>query len=214
MIFPSFRIAPRTFVLAFLAAIAGAACSSDLTLSSPLGPGQETEAMLAVLSVAPDSPPPEAAILSFVAQKGRSTDGRVYLTDGHGHRGAEFLRFTVGRNSLLARPDGRAFANGDTITITIRVIDPARILFEMQPAGLTFSPADPAELRIRYQAAGDDLDRNGRHDVEDDSLETHLGIWRQAIPGAPFVRLPSSVSHAHRDIRTDVTEFSRYAIAY
>lgn len=208
-----FRAGVRRTVLV-AGAVVAAACSSDLTLSSPFGPSEEPAATLNILSVAASSPAPEAGSVTFVARKGRRTEGRVYLSDGHGHRGTEYLRLTVDKNSLLTRPDGTPFADGDSVAITIRVADPTRILFEMLPAGLTFSADSPAELRIRYDVAGEDLDHTGGHDAQDDSVETHLGIWRQSAKNTSFVRLPSSVTRSHKEVRADVPGFSRYAIAY
>ena len=51
-------------------------------------------------------------------------------------------------------------------------------------------------------------------DRQDDSLETHLGIWRQPDTGSPFVRLESTVQRASQDVRASLPGFSRYAIAY
>ena len=188
------------------------------------------------MEVAPTEAAPETSVVSFVAQKGKSFEQKLYLSDttgapsfdnhgpghadhndgGHGsdHHGKEYLRLTLKKNSLLARPDGTPFANNDTVTITIRVLDPARMLFQLEPAGLTFSPSDPAELRINYDVANGDLDHNGQHDATDDTLEDHLGIWVQETPGAPFTRLTSLVAKNTKDIRADLPGFSRYAVSY
>ena len=106
-------------------------------------------------------------------------------------RGDEYLRLRVDDEALLAYPDGTPFAEGDSVLITVRVVDPARLLFEFEPAGLTFSPRRPAELKIRYDKADDDLDEDGDVDLEDDDLELTLAIWRQESDGDPFVRLGS-----------------------
>jgi hypothetical protein len=230
------RSTPRVLVAVALAA-ALAACSSDaFTPTTPIGATEAPEAALNVVQVAPSEAPPETTVVSFVAKKGKSFEQKLYLSDttgapsfdahGHGHadddngghgsdhHGKEYLRLTLSKNSLLARPDGTPFANNDTVTITIRVLDPARMLFQFEPAGLTFSPSDPAEIRINYDVANGDLDHNGHHDAADDSLEDHLGIWVQETPGAPFTRLNSLVSKGDKDIRADIPGFSRYAVSY
>lgn len=208
------RLLPRRHA-AWIAAILAAACSQDGTPSDPFGPSEQPAANLNIVAVAPVAAPPELQTVSFYARKDRQTEGRVRLADQPGRgRGNEYLRLTIPKDALLARPDGSPFALGDSVLITIRVADPARILFELEPAGLRFDPSRMAELRIRYDVAAGDLDHNGRHDQQDDSIEDHLGIWRQADPGASFVRLESIVARNNREVRALLPGFSRYAIAY
>ncbi len=197
-----------------VALLLATACTQDLTQSTPLGPSQEAAESLSIVAAAADAPPVEAVVVSFYAKRGAKRDGRVYRTDGHGKRGKEYLRLTVDKNALLARPDGTPFANGDSVEITIRVVDPSLMLFQLEPAGLAFSPTSPAELRIWFDAANGDLDHSGHHDAQDDSIEGHLAIWRQPRIGDEFVRLTSDVGHSDKQVRTDIPGFSRYAIAY
>ena len=51
-------------------------------------------------------------------------------------------------------------------------------------------------------------------DDEDSHLETILGIWRQELPGQPFVRLGSVKVEDEEELEAKLTGFSRYAIAY
>lgn len=198
----------------WIATILAAACQ-DGSRSSPLGPGEEPAAALNVVALSPESAPPDLAAVSFYAHQGRRVMGRIRLADQPGiGRGREYLRLTIPKDALLTRPDGSPIAPGDSVLITIRVADPSRILFQMEPAGLRFNPSSMPELRIRYDIAGGDLNHDGRHDAQDDSLETHLGIWRQPDTGSPFVRLESTVQRATQDVRANLPGFSRYAIAY
>ena len=200
---------------AWLAALLALACGQDGTPTDPFGPGEEPASSLNIVAVAPDAAPPEALSVSFWAFKDRRSEGRIRLADQPGRgRGHEYLRLTFPKGALLARPDGTPFAIGDSVLITVRVADPARILFEMEPAGLRFDPAAMPELRIRYDIAGDDLDRNGRHDSDDDEIEEHLGIWRQSTATSPFVRLESVAAFGNHEVRAELPGFSRYAIAY
>jgi hypothetical protein len=208
------RLLPRRHA-AWIAAVLAGACSQDGILTDPLGPSEQPAANLNIVAVAPTAAPPELQTVSFYARKDRRSEGRVRLADQPGQgRGNEYLRLTIPKDALLARPDGSPFAIGDSVLITIRVADPARILFELEPTGLRFDPARMAELRIRYEVTAGDLDHNGRHDEQDDSLENHLGIWRQPEPAAPFVRLESIVTRNNREVRALLPGFSRYAIAY
>ena len=200
----------RTFLAALLAS-ALAACSSDSFMpTTPAGP---TEVSLNVMTVSPTELP-ETTSVSFYAVKGDKREQRLYSERADGSRGDEYLRLTVDDNSLLAAPDGRPFLRGDSVLITILVADRSHMLFQFEPAGLTFNPANPAELRVSYAVAGGDLDHDGDHDAADDSLQTHLGIWRQELPGTPFERLPSLVSISSKDVRADLPGFSRYAVSY
>jgi hypothetical protein len=99
------------------------------------------------------------------------------------------------------------------VLVTIKVVDPALILFDLEPTGLQFSSAEPAELKIKYAEADDDYDDDGDDDEDDDEIELRLGIWRQENPGDPFVRL-GTLRGDDDDLEADLTGFSRYAIAY
>ena len=93
-------------------------------------------------------------------------------------------------------------------------MDPARLLFEFEPAGLTFNPSRPAELRIHYNHADDDLDEDGDVDVDDATLELTIGIWRQENDGDPFERLGSLLVDNLEEVEAELGGFSRYALAY
>ena len=199
---------------AWIATVLAAACQ-DGSRSSPLGPGEEPAVNLKIVALSPESAPPDLAAVSFYAYRGKRVQGRIRLADQPGiGRGRDSLRLPIPKDALLSRPVGSPIAPGDSVLITIRVADPARILFQMEPAGLRFNPSSMPELRIRYDIAGGDLNHDGRRDQQDDSLETHLGIWRQPDTGSSFVRLESTVQRASHDVRASLPGFSRYAIAY
>jgi hypothetical protein len=205
---------PNRSLLAALVAAALVACSGDsFTPSADDGPTEKSESLLSVIAVAPTALP-EATVVSFYAVKGQGREQRLYTVKSDGSRGDEYLRFTVGGNTLLARPDGTPFANRDSVLITISVLDRTRMMYQFEPSGLKFNPGSPAELRISYAGAEGDLDNDGDHDSADDSLETRLAIWRQETPGTPFQRLSSLISTSDHDVRANLTGFSRYAVSY
>jgi hypothetical protein len=202
-------------IVAWTATLLAAAACQDGFRSSPLGPSEEPPADLNIIALATESAPPDLAAVSFYAHQGQRTRGVIRLADQPGiARGREYLRLTIPKDALLTRPDGSPIAPGDSVLITIRVADPARVLFEMEPAGLRFNPSSMPELRIRYDIAAGDLNHDGRRDAQDDSVETHLGIWRQPAPGSAFVRLESEVHRVDQEVRANLPGFSRYAIAY
>ena len=178
----------RTALLSPLALVllVCSACSEILN-----SPNDETRnpADLNVVRLASTTPPLFNPVDSFYAKKGEDREVRIYFQDEVGGSGEEFLRFSVSAPSLLARPDGTPFQTGDSILIKVSVVDPTQILFDMEPAGLTFDPARPAELKIEYVHADHDFNEDGVTDSQDDQIKQSLSIWRQETPADPFVRL-------------------------
>ena len=171
---------------------------------------------LTILRLSEDSPPLFDPVVSFYAVKGENREGEIsFVDDEHpGEPGEEYLELRVDAEALAARPDGTPIAEGDSVLITVRVVDPARLLFEVEPAGLTFSSSRPAELRVHYNHADDDLDEDGDVDLEDETLELSIGIWRQENDGDPFERLGSLLIDDLEEIEAELSGFSRYALAY
>lgn len=201
----------RRITAALLAALAGCIDSSP---SEPT-PGEERqEAALKIIRLAATAPPLFNPAISFWAYRGRNTQGELFFRKPDGSRGDKYLQLDLNDRSLLSYPDGRAFADGDSVLITIRVTDPRRILFEFEPTGLRFDPEEPAELEIRYAHADQDFDSDGDQDNDDKQIENVLGIWRQATLGAPFVRLGTIRIEGLKELEARLLGFSRLAIAY
>jgi hypothetical protein len=203
---PAFRRSLTPLALA-VAATAALACS-DSSAPDP----NPTE--LTIVRIAPDAPPLAQTQISFWAKSGQSVEEKMWFQDDVGENGEEFLRFKIPSNGLLTYPDGRPFGVDDSVRITIRMIDPALLLFEMSPSGLRFNPDQPAELEIEYAESDDDLNDDGEIDEEDDQLETQLAVWRQATLDADFERLITRLEVDLEEIEADIVGFSRYAIAY
>lgn len=202
----------RIRVLPFLAPVAALLACSDS--SSPSTGDSRPPAELNIVGLPGDAPPlynPEA---SFWAVKGQDAEARIYFQDDKGQPGEEYLRLRVDGPSLQARPDGSPIAEGDSVLITIRVVNPAQMLFEMEPSGLTFSPDEPAELKIRYEETRGDLNDDGSVDGSDDDIESTMAIWRQETPSDPFVRVGTAVVKELEEADAELTGFSRYALAY
>ena len=188
-------------------------CSSDGT-PPPDSPGSaRAPDELTVARLATTAPPLEASTVSFWAIKGVAVEQKLYFLDAEGGRGEEYLSLRLEDESLRFRPDGSAFAEGDSVLITITVEDSALLLFALEPTGLKFNANKQAVLRIRYAHADDDLNGDGEIDDEDDQVNSVLGIWRQEEPNRPFVRL-GSVRVEDETLEAKLKGFSRYAIAY
>ena len=170
--------------------------------------------LINILQLAQNAPPLWNSQVSFYAIRGEDREARIYFQDQVGGQGEEYLRLKIPGAALLSRPDGSPFAVGDSILVSVTVVDAQLILFDLQPSGLRFDPAKPAELDIEYEEAGDDYDQDGDVDARDDEIETELAIWRQESVGAPFERLGSARFEDLKEIDVELTGFTRYAIAY
>ena len=200
----------RTFALAVAVLVAATACSDSTAPGDNTRPPEN----LNVARLASTSPPLFNPEESFFAKKGEDRELRIYFQDVSGGQGEEFLRLRVRDESLLSRPDGTPFAAGDSVLITVRVVDVTRILFEADPSGLTFNPSQPAELKIHYSHADHDFNEDGTIDASDDQIKSQLAIWRQETLTDPFIRLGSVNVEGLEEINADILGFSRFAIAY
>ena len=144
---------------------------------------------------------------SFWAVKGQNRKLELnYVT------GDEFLEFEVRNQSLLRRPDGRLMQNGDSVLISVTLDPQNRIIVDFQPSGLTFSPLDPARLKMNYQAADRDIDDDGDEDERDIALEASLRIWQQERAGLPWVPL-ATFRIDEDDLEARVLGFTGFAMA-
>jgi hypothetical protein len=196
--------------LALTAVLLGAgSCADEST-----GPTEKPPAELNILRLPANHPPFERTSVSFWARVNQSREAKIYFLNASGQRGEEFARLKIDSGSLLARPDGTAFASSDSILITMTVVDPSRVLVELQPAGLRFRSDKPAELKLDYGEADDDYDDDGDIDGDDDRVEQQFAIWRQEKAGEAFLRLGSVKVEDLKEIEAKLVSFSRYAIAY
>ena len=161
---------------------------------------------LVLVQQAANAPPLATQEATFWAKAGDNAEVRIRYTTGE-----NCLEFKIPGNGLLRRPDGTAFRRGDSIQITIRVLDPNSFNFEFQPSGLRFDPEHPAELRMRYQYANPDLNRDGRVDAADE--RSRLGIWRQETAGQPWVSVGTIRDADLREVRAQLRGFTKYAMA-
>ncbi len=198
-------------IFLFIAAAAVAACN-DSTGTRVV---QRNESDLSFLRTAADAPPLASFGASFWAVRGDERELRLSYRPRLGSTDStEFLRLRISDASLLNLPSGLPIALGDSVLITVTVIDPARMIVELQPAGLVFARGEPAELEMRYREADPDYDDDGDVDADDDEIETRLSIWRQERIGEPWVQIGGDVRVDSDDVKADLTGFTRYAIAY
>jgi hypothetical protein len=201
----------RARVLSFAVAAALAACSDT---GGPDNGGVKPPGELTIIRLPAGSPPIWNPVDSFYAKKGEDRELRIYFEDEVGGAGEEYLRLRVDSPSLLSYPDGTPFQVGDSVLITVRVVDPQQIYFEFEPSGLRFNPAVPAQLKIEYAETEGDLDDDGDVDSDDDAIEQVIDLWRQEQAGQDFVKLGAVKIEELDEIEADILGFTRYAIAY
>ncbi len=200
----------RVLPLALAALMAG--CSDS---GGPDTGGVKPPSQLTIIRLPASSAPIWNPVDSFYAKKGEDRELRISFANATGTGpGEEYMRLRVDAPTLLARPDGTPFQVGDSILITVRVNDPSLVQFEFEPAGLTFNPSVPAQLKIEYGETGGDLDDDGDVDAEDSTIEQVMAVWRQEQPGQSYTQLSSLRFEELDEIEADILGFTRYAIAY
>lgn len=197
----------RTFAL--LSILVMAACSEAAAPS----PTQSFNPKF--ISAAADAPAMANPALSFYAKKGLDREAIMYYRPRAGAADSTvFVRFRVGKGALLSRPDGSAIASGDSLLITITLTDAQNLILDFQPAGLRFATSEPAELKISFLEADDDLNDDGRVDSADAAIVPTLAIWRRERLSDPWTKLGSIVEIGTHEIEALVSGFTGYAIAY
>jgi hypothetical protein len=170
---------------------------------------QKPSSDLHFLQLATSAPALQATVVSFYAKKGTDSEIRVRFSNGE-----DYLRFRVFANSLLQRPDGSAFANGDSVLITIAITDPKKLAADFQPAGLKFSPSNPARLQFEFGEADKDLNGDGVVNATDTSLVPQISTWRQETSGGQWLKVSSVVETEINEVQADIVGFTGYALAY
>ncbi|HEY2377240.1 MAG TPA: hypothetical protein VGH98_14790 [Gemmatimonadaceae bacterium] len=192
--------------IALLTVLLVSACGGDATGPNTIEkPGSD----LHFLQLSPSAPALQATTVSFYAKVGEDREARVKFQNGE-----DYLRFRVFGNSLSQRPDGSSFAQGDSILITITVTDPTKLQADFQPAGLKFSSSAPARLQFEFGECDGDINSDGVVNSADAALLPLISTWRQETPGAPWIKVGSTVEADVNEVQAFITGFTGYALAY
>ncbi len=195
----------------------GAACADGGSGLPGPGPVDTTAPPTALhyLRPGPTTPPIAARTVSFWAVEGQRAEVRLmYRPHAGSVDSVEFARFRVDDRSLVSYPDGSPIAAGDSVLITLTVVDTLQYVVEFQPSGLVFSASRPARLWLKYGEADPDLNEDHVVDAADTALVQSLRIWKQEQPGDPFSLLPSTVNLVELEVEADVPGFTRFAVSY
>lgn len=194
---------------------AGAAILAVLSCTDTTGPEIRAESDLHLLRVSSGFPPLAATQVSFYAVKGKPGGADLWYHAAAGRTDSlKFVEFRMGPSSLGTRPDGTPIATGDSVLITLTVADPTHLVITYQPSGLTFSAIDQPTLKMFWVACGDDLNYDGKVDAADTALVQKFSIWRQESAGQPWLKLPSVVVPSVKEVDTQLSGFTGYAISY
>ena len=191
-------------------------CSAVALLSCSVStsPGVPA-AQLHILTQGPVAPPLVAAQGSFWAKVGEGRELRLnYQAASPADSEDEFLRFEVPGNALLRKPDGTVFQPGDSILITITVLDTSAFLFRFEPSGLQFNPNQPARLKIEYDHANHDFNDDGVVNAADSTIEHSLDLWRRESASAPWFHQGAVKFEELDEIDANILSFTEYAIAW
>ena len=196
----------QLIVATLVAAALLAACSGDSTAPNTV---EKPASDLHFLQLSASAPALQATTISFYAKKGEDREARIQFQNGE-----DYLRFRVFGNSLLQRPDGSAFAQGDSILITITVTDPKKLQADFQPAGLKFSSSAPARLQFEFGECQGDINGDGVVDAADTALLPLISTWRQETAADPWVKVTSTIETNISEVQAFITGFTGYALAY
>lgn len=199
----------RRFLPAAALLLAGVLSSCD---GAPSGPYEKPASELVFLRAAGDAPALQTDHIEFWAKAGDGIEREIrYSNTAPGYNGDECLEFKIPGNGLYKRPDGSRFQKGDSVLISVRIVDLQHFAFEFQPSGLQFDPDHPAELRISFRWADPDLNGDGVVDDRDRSFS--FGIWKQEADGLPWKRITSQRDSDLQEVRADILGFTKYAMA-
>ena len=188
-------------LFAALLPLALASCEGN-----PAAPPQRPEDRLVFLRAAPGAPSLATDQVTFRVTQEGGGEGEIRYSTGY-----DCLRFRVPGDALLRKPDGTPYLRGESVMITVRVVDPTLFKFEFSPAGIVFDPRRPAELRISYKYADRDFDGDGLIDEDDRDFE--FGVWKQERDGELWQRIGTAVLKDLEEVRAEINGFTKYAVA-
>ena len=199
-------------VILGLAILAATACSSDTGPNSP--PPVATDQLHFVIQDSVTAPPLYTDTASFWAKVGDGRELHLYYQDAVGGPGEEFLRFEVPGDGLSRKPDGTGFNAGDSILISVRVLDPKKFVFDFQPTGLQFNQNDPARLKLEYDQADHDYDHDGSITATDSVIQRKLDLWRNEPPDTLWFKLNAVNFESSEELDANVYSFTVHAVAW
>ncbi len=195
--------------------LAGALALVLLGCGDNTAPAGVPDAQLTIVRQDTLAPPLLTTQANFWAKVGEGREVRLfYQGAAPGDTGDEYLRFEVPGDGLYRKPGGAAFLPGDSILITVTVLDATRFHYQFEPSGLQFSGDHPARLKIKYFDCQHDFNGDGVIDAEDTRIEGLLSIWERSGPGAPWFRLGTVQFEELDELDANIPSFTEHAVAW
>ena len=195
-------------LLALATLLTVAACSDDPTTP-------ENNSNLTFLQPEPTAPPLGVQTVTFNAVQGQDTEVIMWYRKRPGSTdSSKVLRLRIDDDAQIVRPNGTPLSPGQSVQITITIIDPIRLIAEFQPAGLRFQGSEVADITMWYLERDHDFNDDGVINDADTAIEQTLAIFRRESRTAPWVRLTSDVMMETDEIETEISGFTNYVIAY
>jgi hypothetical protein len=152
-------------------------------------------------------------VIQFWAKRGVEQTVRMYYHAVAGSRDSvAFFTLRLRARSLLRRPDGTAFAAGDSVLITLTLADAEHGVVDCQPSGLVFERRSPVTVRISYANAS--MDDDGTLVPLDASLAQRLSVWRRESATSPWLVVPSAELAESSEVEAEIGGFTGYALAW
>ena len=199
----------------FLLAALSAGCSNSTDNGGTVRPPDQ----LNFLTLALTAPALCSNSVTFEATKGVTAEAALQFPEAGEPADCsggteDFVRLKIDAQSLKQLPDGTPLQDGDKVTITMTWVGSDTVMVQLEPTGLVFNPAKPAELNIEYEQVSDDLDHDGSVTQADTTIENEMGLWRQPTLVDPFTLIGSVKFEDSNEMEAKLNGFSRYAIAY
>ncbi len=185
-------------------------------IAHPTPPSGSSQGLLPAIAFDAGGSPGGPFTASFWAVAGETRSVTIEYTEGDDEEDETypFAQLVVPGGALVQLPDGTPIAPGDSVFITATV-DPDFLIVNLQPGGLVFSAADPAQLWLWYAGADQDFDGDGDLDSIDSYIEGELlTIWYHQAPEDPWTIIEARHFEGSQVFKIDLQHFSGYAVSY
>ncbi|HJR64631.1 MAG TPA: hypothetical protein VJ803_13085 [Gemmatimonadaceae bacterium] len=136
--------------------------------------------------------------VSFWGVRGETRTATLGYADG-----TPMVTLTIPQDALGRDAHGREVARGDSIQITMTLLDRKTFAVRFEPAGLRFNDQAPAILSFN-------LTRAARKALASGSVS----MWKQETPDSEWTLVPSVVDPSTRTLTANIDGFTVYALSY
>lgn len=142
--------------------------------------------------------------VSFYAKQGEERTGEIFAAGVSGGNGDRLVRLRVRKDADIVLPNGTRLATGDSVLITMQVIDGVTLATDFQPSGLRFT-GRKADLTLFY---------GHTNAAAAPTIESRLAIYVQEFAGDVWKKVSSAVSSEIDEVEAKIPGFSNYVIAF